>query len=231
MINKIVKTILFASIFISQLSSFSFAMDNEFEVDIGKQTLKSLREIPEENFHKPRIKLTNVTSDRKFFDDADCYAQSIAHKLLNAMVNGRIERIEYSYSKEKKSRDPIYMVHDFMDCVAKGQKIAVIREKDGTRTFELRSNYEVYKRISPLQHAPIYREFIEFDRRIIVVGNGELHFYTRKWQEEEETNNRLRELAIREAEERRRERAEERLETMSGGACGLAKGYDPYFDE
>lgn len=42
-------------------------------------------------------------------------------------------------------------------------------------------------------------------------------------QKEKETNNRFRELAIRQAEESKRERAEERLETLGVGAYGLAK--------
>ncbi|MBL8676177.1 MAG: hypothetical protein JNJ47_01950, partial [Alphaproteobacteria bacterium] len=231
MIKNIIKTMSFAVIFTLYLPLTSFAMGDEFELDVGKTTLKTMRDIPEENFHKARIKLINITSDTKFFDNNfdektnnNHYKYSIAYKLLKAILGGHVERIEYSYSEEKKS---LYMTHEFMDCVAKGQKIAVTREKDGTKIFELRSNYEVYECSGALK----YREFREFGRKIIVVNNGRLHFLTQKWQDEEEINERLRQLSLMEAEDRRRERAEERLETMGGGAYGLAKGYDPYVDD
>jgi hypothetical protein len=234
MIKKIVKIILFFVIFTLYLPLASFAMGDEFELDVGKpkSTLKTMRAIPEENFHKARIKLINITSDTKFFDNnvdkktnSDHYKSSIAYKLLKAILGGYIERIEYSYSEEKKS---LSMTHEFMRCIAMGQKVAVTREKDRTETFELRENYNVYDGYSG---ALKYREFIEVRRRIIVVDNGELHFYTKKWQEEEKINEGFRQLSLRDAEDRRRERVEERLETMGGGAYGLAKGYDPYFDD
>ena len=235
MIKKLSKIILFVLTIAFHLSLPSLAMNDIYELDfiVGnkKLKLKDLREISEDCFQKPHIKLRNIPSVKSFFDKSGRYndTQSVSHKLLKAIVNGYADIIDYSYSPDRKEKHRD--IDDFMDCIALGEDVATVQE-DGTNKFALRNDYRILEAGStPFNSRRIYNEFIKINRRIVVIVNGELHWATQKWQEEEQLNKRLRQLSLMEAEERRREQAEEDLETMGGGAYGYAQGYDPFFNE
>lgn len=231
---KYAKKFLFSLLLVLMLpymNSISKAMDREniYSLNVKSKSLQDLRDIHEEEFHKPHIILTNISSKQKFFDNsydskADCYhyQKSISQKLLKAIAGGYVTKLEYSFSPQMKAdKDKIEML---MYCIAKGQKIAKVKESDGTSTLVLKMDYG-----ESLGSLCSYRDFIKISNRIVVMCGNEPHFITREWQEMEETNNRLAQRAAAEAQDERRRNREDKLETMGGGAYGYSQGYDPYF--
>ena len=113
MIKNLIRTSLLISIFALYLSPPLFATD-EFELDVDKHTLKELRKISADNFRKSHIKLNNITSDRKFFDDHANFTLSISYKLLGAIYDVIftkykntpfvIDKIEYTYSVDGEKK-------------------------------------------------------------------------------------------------------------------------------
>ena len=136
MIKSLIKTSLFISIFTLFLSLPLFAM-NEFELDVGKHSLTELRKIPKDNFKKSHIKLNNITSDKKLFDDNKNHTQSIGYKLLSVIHDSKytmhtnpliINKIEYTYAESEKKKPWQYHVYAFMEKIANG--IEIIKQKD-----------------------------------------------------------------------------------------------------
>lgn len=172
MIKDFIKVALFISIFSLCPSLPLFAMDDEFELDVGNTPCAKLREIPVESFKKPRIKLTNITSYTKLSEIGPKILESIEHVISTKHNKAPfvINTIEYSYDTSKGTKDWQYHVNEFMDKIARGIKVVKRRDKDRNWYFCFEES-----------RYPDFRCY-----NIIVICNNEINYYTRQWQQREE---------------------------------------------
>jgi hypothetical protein len=172
MIKDFIKVALFISTFSLYPSLPLFAMDDEFELDVGNTPCAKLREIPVESFKKPRIKLTNITSYTKLSEIMPQMLESIEH-IISTKYNKVpfvINTIEYSYDTSKGTKDWQYHVNEFMDKIARG--IKVVKRRDEHRNWHF---------CFEESHYPDFRCYT-----IVVICNNEVNYYTRQWQQREE---------------------------------------------
>ena len=153
MIKNQIKIILFTLIFSIFNSLPSFAMEalesDIFELDVANHTSVQLRQIPINNFKRSRIKLTNINSKKKFFDDDANYTQSICYKLYNViyeMIQNSnrsfiIKKIEYSYPQSEKEEKWQFELNLFMNRIAEGRDIIKYPGAKGGWLFKFDINY------------------------------------------------------------------------------------------